>query len=324
MVIATGIADAFFYGRVSTDAQAGDNHASLDTQEARAREYCASHGLRLAESFVDVQSGRRDDRSEYRRMVDSALAGGASVIVVQFLDRFGRNPREILRRYWDLEERGVRVVATDEDLSEELMLLMRAGLAGAESRRTSERVRSYMTSRASKGVHFGRAPYGYRRMKVNDVVTWEQEPEEARAVREMHRLAVQENFGHKRIADRLSEQGHPTRNGRPWAAYTVQHILTNEALAGTLVYGKNPKPGNPQVELVRVDGFFPAILSAEEWTALEQRLQIRRGSPRGSTHTSDYLLSGIVRCGHCGGRWWARKGTRARDASTGATTARRR
>ena len=212
MVVATGTADAFFYGRVSTDAQAGDQHASLDTQEARAREYCAAHGLRLVASFVDVQSGRRDDRTECRQMVERALAGGASVIVVQFLDRFGRNPREILRRYWDLEERGVQVVATDEDLSEELMLLMRAGLAGAESRRTSERVRSYMTSRASRGVHFGRAPYGYRRMKVNDVVTWEQEPEEARAVREMHRLAVQENFGHKRIADRLSEQGHPTRN----------------------------------------------------------------------------------------------------------------
>ncbi len=92
MVVATGTADAFFYGRVSTDAQAGDNHASLDTQEARAREYCASHGLRLVASFVDVQSGRRDDRTEYRQMVERALAGGASVIVVQFLDRFGRNP----------------------------------------------------------------------------------------------------------------------------------------------------------------------------------------------------------------------------------------
>ena len=99
MVVTAGISDAFFHGRVSTDAQAGDKHASLDTQEARAREYCASHGLRLAESFVDVPSGRRDDRTEYRRMVDAALAGGASVIAVQFLDRFGRNPREILRRY---------------------------------------------------------------------------------------------------------------------------------------------------------------------------------------------------------------------------------
>ena len=31
MVVATTISDAFFYGRVSTDAQAGDKHASLDT-----------------------------------------------------------------------------------------------------------------------------------------------------------------------------------------------------------------------------------------------------------------------------------------------------
>ena len=76
MVVATGIADAFFYGRVSTDAQAGEKHASLDTQEARAREYCASRGLRLVTSFIDVQSGRRDDRTEYLWMVDAALASG--------------------------------------------------------------------------------------------------------------------------------------------------------------------------------------------------------------------------------------------------------
>ena len=113
-------------------------------------------------------------------------------------------------------------------------------------------------------------------------------------MREMHRLSVQENFGHKRTADRLPEGGYPTRNGRPWAAYTVQHILTNEALAGTLVYGKRPKPGNPAVELVRVEGFFPAILSGEEWAALEERLRIRRETPRGSTHKSDYLLSGTA------------------------------
>jgi len=45
---------------------------------------------------VDVVSGRRDDRKEYRRMVEYVLQGNAEVIVVQYLDRFGRNPREIL------------------------------------------------------------------------------------------------------------------------------------------------------------------------------------------------------------------------------------
>jgi DNA invertase Pin-like site-specific DNA recombinase len=73
-------------------------------------------------------------------MLEYVSQGGADVIIVQFLDRFGRNPKEILRRYWELQDRGVSVVATDEDIGEEIVLLIKAGVAGAESRRTSERV----------------------------------------------------------------------------------------------------------------------------------------------------------------------------------------
>ncbi len=91
------------------------------------------------------------------------------------------------------------------------------------------------------------------------------------------------------------------REGRPFASFTLQRVLVNEALAGTLVYGKKPRKGNPQQELVRVPGFFPAILSPEEWQRLQERLSIRRESSRGRTHTSEYLLSGIARCGQCGG-----------------------
>ena len=95
--------------------------------------------------FVNLVSGRRDDRKEYLRMVDYALAGNTEVIVVQFLDRFGRNPREILQRYWQLGDFGVQVVTTDEDIKEELLLLIKASIAGAESKRTSERVRTNMS-----------------------------------------------------------------------------------------------------------------------------------------------------------------------------------
>ena len=60
----------------------------------------------------------------------------------QFLDHFGRNPREILQRYWELKDAGVSVVATDKDINEELISLVKAGIAEAESRRTSERMRA--------------------------------------------------------------------------------------------------------------------------------------------------------------------------------------
>jgi len=70
-----------------------------------------------------------------------------------------------LQRYWELEEHGVSVVPTDEDIKEELVLLIRAGMAGAESRRTSERVRANMGRVVSKGVHVGRPPYGLQSIK---------------------------------------------------------------------------------------------------------------------------------------------------------------
>jgi len=238
-------------------------------------------------------------------MLEYVAQGDADVIVVQFLDRFGRNPREILRRYWELEERGVKVIATDEDIGEELVLLVKAGMAGAESRRTSERVRANMGRAVSKGVHAARPPYGLkpmREIKEGKVdVSWELDPDEAPIVREMYRLAMEENLGYKAIGDKLTAMGYRGREGRPLAAFTVQSVLTNPAIMGKLVYGRKPRKGNPSTELVEVPGFFPSILIQDEWKGLQERLRIRRESPRGRAHASVYLLSGIVKCGHCGG-----------------------
>ncbi len=128
------------------------------------------------------------------------MAGNAEVIVVQFLDRFGRNSREILQRYWQLEDFGVQVVTTDEDIKEELLLLIKAGIAGAESKRTSERVRANMSRAVEKGVHAARAPFGLRRIYNGREVGWEKDPVESQVVREMYRLSVEENLGYKAIA----------------------------------------------------------------------------------------------------------------------------
>lgn len=194
MITSTAAKDAVGYLRVSSSGQTGERHSSLETQEARYKEYCQRNNLVPSGTFVDVVSGRRDDRKECRRMVDSAMGGAASVIIVQFLDRFGRNPREILQRYWELQDAGVSVVATDEDIKEELLLLIKAGIAGAESRRTSERVRANMSRAVEKGVHAARAPFGLKRAYQGREVHWEIDPLEAPVAREMVRLMVEENW----------------------------------------------------------------------------------------------------------------------------------
>ena len=76
-----------------------------------------------------------------------------------------------------------------------------------------------------------------------------------------------------------------------------------------MVYGRRPKTGNPATEVIEVPGVFPPILTDAEWDALQQRMDIRKGAPRGSVHKSDYLLSSIVRCGHCGGPMSGKSGS---------------
>jgi len=293
------------YIRVSDPHQTGERHSSLETQENSYIDYCKRNHLFPVATFTDVVSGRRDDRKEYLRMVEFVKNGGADVVVVKWLDRFGRNPREILRRYWELEDHGISVVATDENISEELILLVKAGVAGAESRRNSERVRANMGTSVSKGIHVGRPPYGLRSIKdykgSTVTINWELDPTEAPIVREMCRLALEKNMGYKAIADKLTDEGYHARGGRPFAAYTIERILNNPALIGTLVYGRKPRKDNPKMSIIEKFDFFPAILSREEWRRLRERQSIRSESARGRAHSSEYLLSGIAKCGYCRG-----------------------
>ncbi|MDP2950142.1 MAG: recombinase family protein [Chloroflexota bacterium] len=302
--LTVGSKQAIGYLRVSGPGQVGERHSSLDTQQERFLFHCKRQGYRPGRTFCDVMSGRRDDRREYQAMLSYVRANKPDVIVVQWLDRFGRNPREILRRYWELEEAGVTVEATDEDLKEEMLLLVRAGMAGAVSRRISARVRANMAKAVTKGVHVGTDPYGLHQVRSfgteggRSVVrrAWEIVPAEAEVIRHIWRMLVQENKGYLAVADALNAMGYRTRRGKIWRAGNVSWVIRSESLNGRMVYGKEGGQ-----ELVSLDDFFPEILTDAEWKQLQERLAIRREMPRGKRHVSEYLLSGVLRCGHCGG-----------------------
>ena len=314
MVISVKQKNFVGYVRVSTEKQARDGRSSLETQEARIRATVSAHDGLLVKLFCDVESGKRDDRPEYQNMLKYVLEEDVDVVLVQYLDRFGRRPKEILSRIWALGEQGVSVEATDQDIKDdELMLMVHAGVAGQESKRTSERVRANMGNSAKKGTHSGKAPYGFRPVReIQDgravVVRWEIEKAEAEIIKEMARLSSEENLGFKAISDNLNERGM-RRETKHWVPSSIQQILRNPVIKGLMVYGRNQKKGSPPQEIIEVRGIFPAILTDEEWDTLQQRMDIRKGAPRGSVHKSNYLLSGIARCGHCGGPMTGKTGS---------------
>ena len=121
-------ATAVDYFLVSSPGQAGERHVSLELQATSFNYYCRADHFDSVTTFTDVASGRKDDRKEnrkkeYRKMVQRVTQEGIGKVVVLFLDRFGRNPREILRRNWEPQERGITVRSINDYLQEELLLL---------------------------------------------------------------------------------------------------------------------------------------------------------------------------------------------------------
>ena len=294
-VIQTATAVGYF--RVSSPGQAGERHVSLEVQAAAFQDYCRSHHLDPVHTFTDVASGRKDDRPQYKAMLAHIVEHGIGNVVVLFLDRFGRNPREILRRYWELQERGITVQSVKEDLREELMLLLRAGIAGQESKRTSERVRMGLRKAAEERKLVSKLSFGYA--KVDDLDGGQvvkrvvQVPVEVEAIRLAYELATVQNMGYKAIADRLNALGYRSKLGRLFSAESWSVILKNPALIGQMIFRGS---GGNDGAIVRPD-VYPAILTTEEWDRLQQRLTIRRGGRhRGRTDSSWFLLSGTLRC----------------------------
>ncbi|HIF73245.1 MAG TPA: recombinase family protein [Dehalococcoidia bacterium] len=89
------------YIRVSGDKQVDEGHSSLETQESRIRATASANDGLVVRLFQDVQSGRRDDRVDDQNMVKYVLEEDVDAVLVQYLDRFGRNPQEILQRIWN-------------------------------------------------------------------------------------------------------------------------------------------------------------------------------------------------------------------------------
>jgi len=165
---------ALIYGRVSTFEQA-DEGVSLPAQFSEGRRYVGRQETWIfGDEFQDVESGRRDDRREYQRLLLSvrglALQGRRVVVVVASLDRLGRNVAERVRAYEELKALGIAIHSVREGgIVSEFTYNILAAVAQEESRKLSERVRASNSHFIEKGWHpVGRVAWGYQWRPATD------------------------------------------------------------------------------------------------------------------------------------------------------------
>lgn len=97
----------FIYQRISTQMQ------SLLRQEGLISEYCKEHNIEVPQEniFSDVITGKTIKRENYQKM--KSLLTKDSVLIIQSLDRLGRNWDLIKNEWQELTKRGVYIIVID-------------------------------------------------------------------------------------------------------------------------------------------------------------------------------------------------------------------
>src|SRR6185369_4610238 len=158
---------ALIYTRVSSDDQEEEG-VSLPAQVSECRRYVGRQGWIFGDELQDVQTGKRDDRRDYQRLLMTvrglALEGKPAAVVVASLDRLGRNIAERVRAYEELKAIGAPIHSVREGgIVSEFTYNILAAVAQEESRKLGERVRASSRYFVERGWHpVGRVAWGYQ------------------------------------------------------------------------------------------------------------------------------------------------------------------
>ncbi len=306
------------YARVSSERQA-EKDLSIPAQLKAMQEYAAKRGWPVVEEFIDLaESARSANRPEFQRMIALARKKPApfEIILVWKLSRFARNREDSILFKALLRKHGVQVVSISEPIDDSPSGRLLEGVIETidefYSANLSHDTLRGMKENACRGFRNGGSPpYGYKYVKVTagnqDKSKLTLEPSEAPVVRRIFQLYL-EGLGLKEIAKRLTAEGVKTRAGHAWRKTALHYLVTNETYTGTLIFNRHQYrvsrlQGRTPEQPIRVENAHPAIIDKHSFDRVQSLLGER--SPR-MTHprivSSNYLLSGMVRCGLCGAK----------------------
>lgn len=298
---------AYSYVRFSSAKQA--RGSSLERQQKMVAQWLESHPdytLSLT-SFEDLgRSGWKGEHLEngFGKLLAAVEAGviqSGDVILIEALDRAGRlEPLEMLPLLGRIVTAGVMIVTLDDGLTYDqksansnhlFLLVAKVQQAYNYSEALSRRINAAYDKR-KKDAREGKA------VKRHAPLWIDKEGKLIESVAPLVRQAFEDyaaGLGERRICRRLRGSGHEllqTINGT-----TVKRWLTNTTAIGN--WGEIPNVYEPVV---------PKELFYRVQDQLAQNKETKRSAP------TTYLLTGLVKCGHCGRNFNVKK-----HPNTGAT-----
>lgn len=218
---------AVAYYRVST-AKQGASGLGLEAQQTAVEAFCSSRGWDLtAPPYVEVESGKRDDRPELDAALERARLTGATLVVAK-LDRLSRDLHFLTK----LQKDGARFIAVDMPEANELTVHIMAAVAQAERKAISRRTKEALAAAKARGVRLGnpngaaplrRAGKGTTAALVAVSSNADDRAERLRST--IDRLKADGVVSLAGIAEALNSQGIVTARGGRWHASSVRNLM---------------------------------------------------------------------------------------------------
>lgn len=293
------------YIRVSTDEQAEKGN-SLFEQQDRLISYCKAMGWPEPTFYEDDGYSAKDlRRPALTRLLDDVKTKGYTLLLTTKLDRLSRRLFDILSVIEYLGKYNCNYASASEPFDTNspagrMTLQMLGMIAEFERERISERVRDNMKSIAKRGDKvISRPCLGYDIKDGAYVIN----VAEALDVQKMGEWLAQ-GMGSRDVAKRANAMGIRTKSGKMWTDKTVRDLFRRHTLVGDFVYNRTYRKGTrvfirPKEEWIIIRDHHPAILDRETFDAIQRQLDSRKSVGR-SIDSSTYLLSGLLKCTHCG------------------------
>lgn len=288
------------YIRVSrVKGREGDTFISPTLQRSQIEQWAALRGVEIAgwHEDLDVSGGKlhRPGLDALIARIESKATEGVAVAKLDRLSRLG--VADALKLVARITDAGGSVAAVDLGVDPttptgELLTTLLLALAAMTRRQIGDQWANAQRLAVARGAHVGRAPYGYRKGQGGVL---EPDPAHAAHLQRAYALAGGQDMG--------AAARYLTRHtGKPWTASTVRGLLARRTYLGESRTGS----------IVNPDA-HPPLVSKAVWEAAQRK-------PRTHTRTTGaYPLSGVARCGTCGGPMVATSKTRDGDRMYGCS-----
>ena len=308
------------YARYSSDQQ---NERSIADQVAILTRHAEAKGWTIVGVHTDaaISGASMATRPGLLNALAAADRGEYDRLLVEDEDRLARNLEHLAHIANRLEDVGAAIATLSSDRVEGMMVAFKGGMAQDFIRNLSQKTARGMASNAAQGLATGSRLYGYRSEPGGAVSIV---PDQAEIIRRIFALYADGELTPREIAALLNREGIPSPSGRQWNASTINGsaqrangILHSEIYAGTKVFGrvemrKDRRTGKrqtiirPASDHVRVPVPHLAIVPPDLWTRTQARLLSRRTldpATRVKLSRPKSLLSGLTKCGRCGGSY---------------------